>query len=149
MNPEQSQPQTSAPDCPQPSRSRLQRWLLAAVGVLFVGLGGVGVFVPGLPTTIFLILASWCFTRSCPWLEERLLHNSLFRPFLVYLRPGARMPRRAVVTTLVVMWLAILVSVLTLSMGENPRVLLAVSVAGLGLVGSWFVVRLREARANA
>ncbi len=85
---------------PRPARSRFHRWLLVAGGVTLVGIGAVGVFLPGLPTTIFLLGASWCFTRSCPWLEERLIRIPLFRPFLVYLDQGAQMPRKVVVWTL-------------------------------------------------
>ena len=39
-----------------PPRRRARRWWLAGLGVACVGVGGVGVFVPGLPTTIFLII---------------------------------------------------------------------------------------------
>jgi hypothetical protein len=130
---------------PRPGRSRLQRWLLAATGVFLVGVGAVGVVLPGLPTTIFLIAASWCFARSCPWLEERLIRVPLFRPFLGYLEPGTRMPRRAVVTTLAVMWLAIAISVATVSVGNSPRPVLAATIIALGLVGTVFVIRLGRA----
>jgi len=57
------------PSAPKAGRERAaglaRRWLLAGAGVVAVGLGGLGVFVPGLPTTIFLIIASYCFARSC------------------------------------------------------------------------------------
>ena len=140
----------STPVCDaRPAQSRLQRWLLATVGVLFVGLGALGVFVPGLPTTVFLILASWCFTRSCPWLEDRLLRVPLFRPFLSYLRPGARMPLRVVVTTLVIMWISILASVVILSAGGEFRAGTTAVIVGLGFIGTWFIVRLRNRRIEA
>ena len=129
---------------PRPDRPRPQRWVLAAVGVGCVGLGAVGVVVPGLPTTVFLLAASWCFARSCPWLEERLIRVPLFRPFLGYLEPGARMPRRAVTSTLVVMWLAIGLSSVLVGFGRSPRPVLASIIVVLGLVGSLFVLRLRE-----
>lgn len=102
--------------------------------------------VPGLPTTIFLIAASWLFARSCPWLEERLIRVPLFRPFLGYLDRREPMPRRAVVSTLVVMWLAITVSVALVALGENPRLGLAAIIAGLGVVGTVFVVKLGRRR---
>jgi uncharacterized membrane protein YbaN (DUF454 family) len=126
----------------RPARSRLQRWLLAGVGVACVGLGAVGVFVPGLPTTVFLLMASWLFARSCPWLEERLLRVRLFEPFQIYLQPNARMPRRAVVTTLIVMWGAIAVSTGLLLAGSESRPVVAAVVVAAGLVGTFFVVRL-------
>jgi hypothetical protein len=127
-------------------RSNLRRWLLAAAGMLLVGLGALGAVLPGLPTTVFLIGASWCFARSCPWFEERLIRIPLFRPFQRYLEPGTRMPRRAVVTTLVVMWLAVGSSSLLLATRGEGRPVLAAVVLVLGLVGSWFVWRLRERR---
>lgn len=104
-------------------------------------------FLPGLPTTIFLIGASWCFARSCPWLEERLIRVPLFRPFLGYLDHGAPMPRSAVILTLIVMWAAICLSSTLMVVGETPRPGLAAVIVGLGLVGTFFVVRMGRRRA--
>src|SRR5690606_29262316 len=85
-----------------PATGRPVRWLLAGAGVGCVSLGALGVVVPGLPTTIFLILATWCFARSCPWLERKLVRNRLFRPFLWALDTGAPMPRRARIISTVI-----------------------------------------------
>jgi len=62
------------------ARARLTRWLLAGLGVGCVGLGAVGAVVPGLPTTVFVLIAAWCFAKSCPVLERALLRNKLFAP---------------------------------------------------------------------
>jgi hypothetical protein len=134
------------PDTTHPPNRRLQRWLLAGLGVALVGIGAVGVFLPGLPTTIFLLGASWCFARSCPWLEERLIRVPLFRPFLGYLDNGAAMPRTAVVTTQGIMWAAITVSVVTLNLGAEPRPLLGGFIIALGLVGTFFILRMGRRR---
>jgi uncharacterized protein len=96
----------------------LRRWLLALLGVLCVGLAAVGVVVPGMPTTVFLIAACWLFARSCPWLEEKLVRHRFFAPFHAYLEPGARMPRRARVTAMAAMWIAIAISVVLLGRGS-------------------------------
>jgi len=136
---------TTTPE-PRPVRSRLHRWLLVAGGVLLVGVGAVGVFLPGLPTTVFLIGASWCFTRSCPWLEERLIRIPLFRPFLVYLDHGAHMPRRVVVWTLIVMWLAIAASATMVMAGADPSPVPAITIVAAGIIGTWFVVRMGRRR---
>jgi uncharacterized membrane protein YbaN (DUF454 family) len=134
---------------PRPARARLTRWLLAGLGIACVGLGALGVFLPGLPTTVFLIAASWCFARSCPWLEERLLRVPLFAPFLRFLEPGATVPRRAVVKVLLILWLAILASAAALGLGDGGRPGVAAAVIGLGLVGSPLVVRLGRDRPGA
>lgn len=84
-----------------------RRWALAGVGVACVGMGIAGVILPGVPTTIFLIAASWCFAKSCPVMERWLLSTPIFRPYARYLDPAATMPRRARVISLAMMWAAI------------------------------------------
>jgi uncharacterized membrane protein YbaN (DUF454 family) len=54
---------------------------LALAGLAFV-LAVLGVFLPLLPATPFLIVTSWFLVRSSPKLNERLLRSSLFGPFL-------------------------------------------------------------------
>jgi len=130
----------------RPVRSRLHRWLLVTAGVALVGIGAVGVIVPGLPTVVFLLGASWCFARSCPWLEDRFIRIPLFKPFFIYLDNGARMPRRVVIWTLVVMWTAIGISSILVGTGSNPRPVLAAVIGVAGLVGSFFVIRLGSVR---
>lgn len=116
------------------SRSRARRWLLVACGVASVFAAALGVVLPGLPTTIFLIIASWCFTRSCPWLEERLLRNRLFAPFLPYLDPQAEMPRRARIAATLFMWTAIVVSSVLLSSFTAAGLLAAIGAVGTGVI---------------
>lgn len=137
---ERRQPQRpTAATCPV-HRSSLYRWLLAAAGMLCVGLAAVGVVLPGMPTTVFLIMAAWCFTRSCPWLEERLVRAPLFRPFQQYLEPDAPMPLRARVVALAAMWTAIAASAVVLE--ASPLVL--GSLLAAGAVGTVVIVRIRR-----
>ncbi len=56
------------------------RLLFTAVGWFWVGLGVVGAFVPLMPSTVFLILAAWCFARGNPRLYRRLRRHPLFAP---------------------------------------------------------------------
>jgi len=119
-----------------------RRVLLAAGGVVCVALGAIGAIVPGLPTTVFLIIATYLFTRSCPWLEERLIRrNALFAPFLGYLDGNARMPLRAKIVTLAIMWTFVTSSVWMLSLRQTVPSWVLLLPPAAALVGSYFIVR--------
>lgn len=120
---------------------RMRRILLASLGVLCVGLAAVGVVLPGMPTTIFLILATACFMRSCPWLQRMLVENRFFGPFLKYLEPGATMPVKAKLITICVMWLAISSSMYLLSGRDLPFAWIATTLAIAGLAGTVMIIR--------
>ncbi|MBR0073305.1 MAG: YbaN family protein [Bacteroidales bacterium] len=66
----------------------MKRIVYIISGLLCVGLGALGVVVPGLPTTPFLLLASWLFYRSSPLLQEWLLQSWLGTYIRSYHRHG-------------------------------------------------------------
>ena len=138
-----------SPETPPVPTPRAIRMLLAGVGVLLVGVGALGVWVPGLPTTIFLIGASWCFARSCPWLEEKLLDNRLFRPYRACLHGTGPMPAKVRVVILISMWSAIGVSMLALRAAGGLSTLGAAAFLVAGAIGTWAVLRFRRASAFA
>ena len=76
-------------------RSRLSRAVFLVVGLLFVAIGLVGVALPVLPTTPFLILAVACFARSSLRLEAWLLDHPRFGPPLRLWRERGAIPPRA------------------------------------------------------
>jgi len=83
-----------------PLTSPVGRALYAVAGIGFLGLAGIGAILPGLPTTVFVILAAWCFGRSIPRLERWLLEHPRFGPPLVAWRAHGAIPRRAKVIAL-------------------------------------------------
>ncbi len=123
------------------------RYALAGVGILFVGIGAVGAFLPGLPTTIFLIIASACFAKSCPWLEDRFLNTRLFRPYMRIVNGERAMTRREKLGTLAIMWTFVSISVVLLAMGDSPNLWLVFTVVLAALVGTVFIIHWKGRRA--
>jgi uncharacterized membrane protein YbaN (DUF454 family) len=113
------------------------RLLLIAFGCLCVATGIVGIFIPGLPTTIFLIIALWAFTRSSPRLEGWLLgHPRLGPPLRAWRRHGA-IPRRAKVLAVAM----IATSWIVVALATDSLLLMIGAGIGLGLVVFFILTR--------
>ena len=130
------EPVTPAVPAGSPRRRRLV-WI--PVGLFCVGLGGLGIVLPGLPSTVFFIGAAAAFSKSSPRLEAWVLDLRGVGPLVRDYRAGLGMPRRAKVLAIAMMWAAIAVSVVAV---ERPLVRLAVVL--LGLAGTVTIVRVRD-----
>jgi uncharacterized protein len=58
----------------------IKKYLFLSLGFIATGLGIIGVFLPLMPTTCFLIVAVWAFSRSNPAFGDRILHDPRFGP---------------------------------------------------------------------
>ena len=83
------------------------RILLIVVGTLALALAILGLFLPLLPTTPFLLLASACYVRSSSRLHNSLISNRYVGPHLSNIQSGRGMPLRAKVTALIFLWLSL------------------------------------------
>ena len=109
-------------------------WILA--GTIFVVLGGLGVLLPGLPTTPFLILAAACYIRSSQKLYDWLIKNKTFGPYLKDYREGKGMPKNAKI--LAVSMIVIFVGYAVVFALEG--LMLKVFVGLFGLVGIFYII---------
>lgn len=115
----------STPACPGHRRlSWPVRCLLQAFAALCVLLGMVGAVVPGMPTTVFILMAAWAAMRSSPRFHAWLYAHASFGPLLRSWDDGGRVSRR-------VKWMA------TLSMSASGALIVYLVtkpwVAGLAL----------------
>ena len=84
---------------------RAGRIILIIIGTIALGLGVVGVFVPLLPTTPFLLLAAACYARSSPRFYHWLIHHHWLGEYIRNYRENRAIKFRDKVTTIAIMWL--------------------------------------------
>src|SRR5687767_10701169 len=83
------------------------RVILVACGTLCVVLGIIGIFVPLMPTTVFLLLAAACYARSSEERYRRLLAHKWLGPYIRNSRERRGMTRRHKTVTLALLWIGI------------------------------------------
>lgn len=115
--------------------STVGRVLWTVAGLVCVGLGGIGMVVPGLPTTVFFIAAAACFTRSSPRLERWVLELPGIGPMVRDHRDGLGMPRRAkvVACSMIVVFVG-LAAGLWIDHAAVRIAVVATGVVGIGVI---------------
>ncbi len=114
----------------------MKRTLYIAAGGSCTGLGVIGIFVPGLPTTVFLMAASYFFARSSPRLNRWLMEHPRLGPFLK--SAGNReLTLRSKVASLVAMWTGIGLSAWALS---STGMAVPAALVALGMIGSGVIL---------
>lgn len=121
----------------KPKSNPLTRPLFLAAGVALTAVGIIGYFTPGMPGTIFLILAAGCFTRSSPKLEHWLLSHPKLGPSVIAWREHGAIPRKIKVIAIGSMAVSF---VILLLMNLDP---VWIVIFGVAMVGSAIFVGTR------
>lgn len=114
----------------------MRRHLYLAAGLLSVALGTFGIFLPLLPTVPFMILAAFCFARSSPRLEAKLLDHRHFGPHILRWRERGAISRRGKKAALAAFAFSIALAVIS-----APWPWLLAPLAAALISGSWIWTR--------
>jgi len=110
---------------------KLKRGLLLTAGTLLTALGIVGIFVPVLPTTPFLLLAAACYIRSSQRLYHWLLNNRFLGTYIRNYLQGRGMPLKVKIFTIALLWVTIGLSIWLATQEVLIRVILGMVAAGV------------------
>ena len=114
------------------------KYILIVLGSIFLGLGFIGVLVPGLPTTPFLLLAAGCYIKSSDRLYTWLLEHKLFGKYIRDFRETRSIPLRIKIVSLIMMWIMIALSVVVFIKVLPVRIIIAI----LGVIGSIVILSI-------
>lgn len=120
-----------------PARSALARWAYKLLAILSLALGILGVFLPVLPTTPFILLAAWAATRGSPtllaWLESHPMFGQMLRDW----RRGGVVSRKAKWSATIVM----ASSAIVILVFVRKPVVQAVAIGCMACVLAWLWLR--------
>jgi len=124
--------------------NKLKQKILFIAGSISVAIGVVGIFVPLLPTTPFLLLAAACYMRSSERFYRRLLNNRFFGTYIRNYMEGKGVPLRIKIYTIALLWATISLTIFLISPGIVVKIVLAVVAIGVTL----HIILLRGVKGN-
>ena len=111
--------------------NNLSRWPLITTGTFFLGLGIIGIFLPLLPTTPFLLLAAACYARSSKRFYNFLLNNKWLGNYIKNYRERKGIPLKIKILSISFLWIVIgysAIFVVHIFLGKIVIILIAVGV---------------------
>jgi len=121
-------------------RTTAKRRLLIGAGTLFTGLGIIGIFIPILPTTPFLLLAAACYMRSSERFYQWLINNRIFGAYVRNYIEGRGMPVKIKIFTILLLWLTI---GLTITFGVE-NIVIRIVLIGIAIGVTVHIVLIRK-----
>jgi uncharacterized membrane protein YbaN (DUF454 family) len=115
---------------------------LILAGTLSLILGITGIFIPGLPTTPFILLTAGLYVKSSPMLYDRLLNHRYTSKFLT--KSSVSFNHKTRIITIIIMWSMILSTSFLVFNNWRIRILLL----SLGIIGTIFKLSYLKPRKN-
>lgn len=109
----------------------VRKALLIFAGTVSVGLGVLGMFLPLLPTTVFLLLGAYCYSRSSERFHDWLINNRWCGSYIQNYRSGRGISLRQKISTILSLWASIALSIWMLGAGFWIILLLAGIAVGV------------------
>ena len=122
----------------KPKKSRVVRALLIIAGTVSLVFAAIGVVLPLIPTTPFLLLAVACYCRSSERLYKWLINNRWFGEYIKNYREGRGIPLKTKILALTVLWVTISISALLLV----PILIVQVVLLVIAIAVSVHILRL-------
>ena len=111
--------------------NKLLRILFISLGTFFIGLGLIGIFIPILPSTPFLLLSAALYAKSSDKFYKWLIGNKLFGRYIKNYRNGRGIPAHIKIFTILLLWTTIILSIFYVVDLMAVRIILALVAVGV------------------
>ncbi|MDR0916666.1 MAG: YbaN family protein [Oscillospiraceae bacterium] len=119
----------------------MKKILLLIAGFLLLAVGGIGIFLPILPTTPFVMLAAGCFGASSPKLAEKLENTKIFGEYVRNYRNKTGISNKSRYTGIVCLWAVLIISGAVV---RRPKMLIVLAVVGVAVTIHILLLRKSE-----
>lgn len=106
----------------------VKKYLLISLGTLALALGVIGIFLPIMPTTPFLLLAAFCYLRSSHDLYQWLISRKVIGAYIYHYITYRAIPKKTKTFSLIFLWGTLSVSMLLLDIWYVRLILLGVGI---------------------
>ena len=113
--------------------------LLIIFGTISLFLGILGIFIPGLPTTPFLLLTAGLYVRSSEKLYHLLLNNKYLGPYINDFRTNKGLTRMTKFSSICIMWVMISISTIFFLSNKN-LILIIIAIGIIGTIVMGFII---------
>jgi uncharacterized membrane protein YbaN (DUF454 family) len=122
-------------------KMRIKNLLLTILGFTCLGLGIVGVALPVLPTTPFVLLAAFCFSSSNKKFSSWLQRNRIFGPYLENYRTGQGISKTLKIASIIFVWTGLSVS---MAIVKTAWICVVLVIVGLGVTTHLLLIKTKQ-----
>lgn len=116
----------------------LKKYLYIVVGSISLALGVIGIFIPVLPTTPFLLLSSYCYLRGSKRMYHWLMNHKILGAYIYSYLTYKAIPKKTKISAIIFLW-----SSLILSMVIVPSLHLRILLAVIGTAVTFHLMTLK------
>ena len=120
---------------------KIKQMLANAVGFIALGLGGIGIILPLLPTTPFVLLAAICFSYGSQRFYERIKNNPYFGPYVenYYEKKGVAMALK--IKSILMLWVSLVISAVLV---QSFWVHIMLCIVGIGVTTHLLLIETKH-----
>ncbi|HOJ86662.1 MAG TPA: YbaN family protein [Elusimicrobiales bacterium] len=107
----------------------IKKYFLVFLGSLFVVIGVIGIFLPLLPTTPFLLIASYCYLKSSQKHYDRLINSRYLGKYIKDYVEKKEIPIKVKISSISILWITIIISAASINKYYLKILLLFIAIA--------------------